>query len=92
MQPVEEIISEIRKQERIINDAQKTKESLYQKLLNSGTEDFDLISVKEASRILGVSLGTVYNKINSGEFKAKRIGTVIRVFKSDILGITEKII
>ena len=83
--PVEEIISEIRKQERIINDAQKTKESLYQKLLNSGTEDFDLISVKEASRILGVSLGTVYNLVNSGELKSKRVGSVIRVFKSDIL-------
>ena len=83
--PVEEIISEIRKQEKIINDAQKTKESLYQKLLNSGTEDFDLISVKEASRILGVSLGTVYNKINSGELKARKIGTVIRVLKSDLL-------
>lgn len=83
--PVEEIISEIRKQERIINDAQKTKESLYQKLLNAGTEDFDLISVKEASRILNVSLGTIYNKINANELRTKRIGSVIRVFKSDIL-------
>ena len=83
--PVEEIVSEIRKQEKIINDAQKTKESLYQKLLNSGTEDFDLISVKEAARILGVSLGTIYNKINTGDLKTKRIGTVIRVFKSDLL-------
>ena len=83
--PVEEIISEIRKQERIINDAQKTKESLYQQLLNAGTEDFDLISVKEASRILNVSLGTIYNKINANELRTKRIGSVIRVFKSDII-------
>ena len=88
--PVEEIISEIRKQERIINDAQKTKESLYQKLLNAGTEDFDLISVKEASRILNVSLGTVYNKINANELRTKRIGSVIRVFKSDILKLGER--
>ena len=83
--PVEEIISEIRKQEQIINEAQKTKESLYQKLLNSGTEDFDLISVKEASRILGVSLGTIYNRVNSGELRSFKIGTVIRVYKSDLL-------
>ena len=83
--PVEEIISEIRKQEKIINDAQKTKESLYQKLLNSGTEDFDLISVKEASRILNVSLGTIYNRINNGELKSRKIGSVIRVSKSDLL-------
>lgn len=89
--PVEEIISEIRKQERIINDAQKTKESLYQKLLNAGTEDFDLISVKEASRILNVSLGTIYNKINANELRTKRIGSVIRVFKSDILQLGERV-
>ena len=85
--PVEEIISEIRKQEKIINDAQKTKESLYQKLLNSGAEDFDLITVKEASRLLNVSLGTIYNRINAGELKTKKIGSAIRLFKSDILKI-----
>ena len=83
--PVEEIITAIRKQEEIINEAQKTKESLYQKLLNSGTEDFDLISVKEASRILGVSLGTIYNRINNGELKSFRVGTVIRIKKSELL-------
>lgn len=83
--PVEEIVTEIRKQEKIINEAQKVKESLYQKLLNSGTEDFDLISVKEASRILDVSLGTIYNRINSGELRAVKIGTVIRVRKSELL-------
>ena len=83
--PVEEIISEIRKQEKIINEAQKAKESLYQKLLNSGTEDFDLISVKEASRILNVSLGTIYNRINSGDLRSYKIGTVIRVKKSELL-------
>ena len=83
--PVEEIITAIRKQEQIINEAQKTKESLYQKLLNSGTEDFDLISVKEASRILGVSLGTIYSRVNSGELRSFKIGTVIRVYKSDLL-------
>ena len=83
--PVEEIITAIRKQEQIINEAQKTKESLYQQLLNSGTEDFDLISVKEASRILGVSLGTIYNRVNSGDLRSFKIGTVIRVYKSDLL-------
>jgi len=83
--PVEEIVSEIRKQEKIINEAQRTKETLYQKLLNSGTEDFDLISVKEASRILDVSLGTIYNQINSGYLRTKKIGSVIRVYKSDLL-------
>ena len=35
---VEEIVDEIRKQEKIINEAQKAKELLYQKLLDVGTE------------------------------------------------------
>ena len=88
--PVEEIVSEIRKQEKIINDAQKAKETLYQKLLDSGTEDFEVISVKEASRILNVSLGTVYNKISKGELRTRHIGTSVRVFKSDILKIDDR--
>ena len=88
--PVEEIVSEIRKQEKIINEAQKVKESLYQKLLNSGTEDFDLISVKEAARILNVSVCTLYNKINAGQLKTKHIGSSIRVYKSELLQIDDR--
>ena len=88
--PVEEIVSEIRKQEKIINQAQKEKESLYQKLLNAGTEDFDLITVKEAARILDVSIGTIYAKINNGQLRTKHICSSVRVYKSEILKIDDK--
>ena len=88
--PVEEIVSEIRKQERIINQAQKEKESLYQKLLNAGTEDFDLITVKEAARILDVSLATIYSKINNGQLRTRHICSSVRVYKSEILKIDDK--
>jgi excisionase family DNA binding protein len=57
--------------------------------LNSGTEDFDLISVKEASRLLDVSVYTIYNKINAGELQTKRIGSVIRVYKSQLAKIND---
>lgn len=90
MQPVEEIILEIKKQEKIINDAQKVKESLYQKILDSGTEDFDLITVKEAARILDVSYGTIYNKINNGELRTRHIGSSVRLYKSQILEIDDR--
>ena len=86
----EEIIEEIRKQEKIINEAQRVKEGLYQKLIESGTEGYDFISVKQAARILDVSLGTIYHKINRGELKTKHIGSSIRVSKSEILQIDDK--
>ena len=88
--PVEEIVSEIRKQEKIINQAQKEKESLYQKLLDAGTEDFDLITVKEAARILDVSLATIYSKINNGQLRTRHICSSVRVYKSEILKIDDK--
>ena len=83
--PVEEIVSEIRKQEGIINEAQKVKERLYQKLLTCGSEEYDLVSVKEASRILDCSLGLIYKRINSGELRTVKIGSAIRVYKSELV-------
>lgn len=86
---LEDIVREIRRQEKIINSAQAEKDRLYDKLLMSGDEDFDLISVKEASRLLGVSYGTVYNKVNSGELAHRRIGSAIRVFRSEVVKIDD---
>jgi len=79
--PAEEIIKEIRKQEEIINEAQRKKAALYDELLGA---DFNLVSVKEAARLLNVSIPTVYNMINSGELEAKRIGGVIRINKANM--------
>ena len=89
MQPIEEIIKEIRKQERIINEAQKSKEQLYEQLLNNDDNCFDSISVKQASRLLDVSQGLIYKKINSGELKARKIGSTIRVSKKEVLKLGE---
>ena len=87
--PVEDIVARIRKQEKIINCAQREKERLYDELLKSGTEEFDLVSVKEAARLLGVSLGTVYNKINAGTISSRRIGSAVRVLKSEVVKIDD---
>ena len=87
---VEEIVDEIRKQEKIINEAQKAKELLYQKLLDVGSEEFDYISVKEAARIVNVSVAFIYNKINIGKLTPKYFGSLIRVRKSEVLAIDDK--
>ena len=84
--PVEDIIAEIRREEKIINEAQKRKEVLYDKLLKSSDDDFDFVSVKEAARLLDVSLGTIYNQINSGKIRVEKIGSVMRIRKSELVG------
>lgn len=88
--PVEEIIKEIKKQDAIIDGAQAIKKGLYQKLLDAGTEEFDLITVKEAARILDVSLATIYSKINNGQLRTRHICSSVRVYKSEILKIDDK--
>lgn len=88
--PVEEIIKELKKQDRIIDEAQKTKKELYQKLESAGKEDYDWISVQAAAKLIDVSVYTIYNKINSGTLKTKHINSAIRVSKKEILQIDDK--
>lgn len=88
--PVEEIIKELKKQDRIIDEAQKTKRELYTQLENAGKEEYDWISVQAAARLIDVSVYTIYNKINSGSLKTKRINSSIRVSKKEILGIDDR--
>ena len=88
--PVEEIIKEMQRQDKVINDALQTKQLLYEQLAKAGTEDFDWITVQTASKILGVSVGTIYNKINAGELKTKHIKSSVRVSKKEIMEIDDK--
>lgn len=88
--PVEEIIKELKKQDRIIDDALKAKKELYAKLETAGKEDYDWISVQAAAKLIDVSVYTIYNKINSGTLKTKHINSAIRVSKKEILQIDDK--
>lgn len=88
--PVEEIIKELKRQDKIIGDALNTKRELYEQLEKAGTEEYDWISVQAAALILGVSVGTVYNKINAGKLQTRRIESSVRVRKSQIMQIDDK--
>lgn len=88
--PVEEIIKELKRQDKIIGDALNIKRELYERLEKAGTEDYDWISVQAAAQILGVSVGTVYNKINNGKLQTRRIESSVRVRKSQIMQIDDK--
>ena len=88
--PVEEIIRELKKQDKIIDEAQKTKRELYQKLESCGKEEYDWITVQAAAKLIDVSVCTIYNKINSGALKTKHINSSVRVSKKQILEIDDK--
>ena len=75
---------------QLIDEAQKTKKELYQKLESAGKEDYDWISVQAAAKLIDVSVYTIYNKINSGALKTKHINSAIRVSKKEILQIDDK--
>lgn len=85
--PFEEIVKELEKQDAVIDKAQQTKKELYQKLLDADT---DLITVQYASKLLSVSVATIYNKINNGELTCKNIGSSKRVLKSEVLAINDR--
>lgn len=87
--PVEEILKEIKRQDKIIDEAQKAKRSLYEKLENAGSEDYDWISVQSAAKLIDVSVCTIYTKINNGKLNTKHICSSVRVSKSEVLAIDD---
>lgn len=47
-------------------------------------EEDALLTIKEAAEYLGVSAGTIHNRIRGGWLHAGRNGNVIRIKKSDL--------
>lgn len=88
--PVEEIISEIRKQDDLIRDAMKKRDELLHQLEETDSESYDWMSVKKAAEVLQVSLGMIYKRIDKGDLQVKYIGSKKFVKKSEIFAINDK--
>lgn len=88
--PVEEIISEIRKQDDLIRDAMKKRDELLHQLEETDSESYDWLSVKKAAEVLQVSLGMIYKRIDKGDLQVKHIGSKKFVKKSEIFAINDK--
>lgn len=88
--PVEEIISEIRKQDDLIRDAMKKRDELLHQLEETDSEYYDWMSVKKAAEVLQVSLGMIYKRIDKGDLQVKYIGSKKFVKKSEIFAINDK--
>lgn len=72
--PVEEILTKIDKQRESILLALYETDKLVKELKDSNVEQYDWISVKEASKLMDVSVNAIYNKINLGYLDVKHFG------------------
>lgn len=88
--PVEEILEKIELQRKVITVALNETDRLVKELGKSHFEEYDWISVKEASRLLDVSINVVYNKINAKELDVKYIGSKKFVRRSQIVAINDR--
>lgn len=88
--PVEEIIRKIDEQRTVILKALNEQNELVGMLRSADAEEYDWISVRKASDILGVSANVIYNKINSGALTVKHIESKKFVRKSEILEIDDR--
>ena len=49
----------------------------------------ELVTVKQVAEMMQVSRGTVYNLINSGDLRAKRVRNVVRLNRDEVLAYCE---
>lgn len=88
--PIEELINEYEKQEKIILSALKNQKEILAQIESSKDEEYDWISVKSAAQKLEISLPVLYNKINKGELSVKYIESKKYVKKSELFKINDK--
>ena len=62
------------------------KQSLYSNKAIKRIQDYpDILTVEEASELLGVCTKTVYKLIKNGEIEKKNVGRLFKISKSHIL-------
>ena len=87
---IENIITEIEKNQKAIMEASRNISGLVKQLRLVPFADYDFIPVKIASEKIGVSNCWIYNKINNGQLKAIRKGSKIMVSAKEVMAINDK--
>lgn len=86
---VTEILHEIEKSRKLIADETKKIAQYTYQLINANTDDWDWISVQQAHNKTGLSVCKIYELVNSGKIKSKRIGSKIHIRESELKGIDD---
>lgn len=74
---VDELIDEIDRNQRIVDEANKRIRELTEKLRQSPFDGYDLVPVKDAAEKIGVSVCWIYQQINAGKLKAVKKGKLM---------------
>ena len=90
MKPVTELINELKALDREELDIQRRRGELLKAIEDSDSESWDWVSVRDASRIVGMSVGYIYTKINSGSLETRHLGRCVFVRKSQVMSIDDK--
>lgn len=85
--PVEQIIEEYNRQKDIILTAMKKQSELIEQIKDANKEQFDWISVKEASRRADLSISYLYTR---KDLEQKKIGSKIYLRWSQINKLNDK--
>jgi hypothetical protein len=86
----EDIFSELKKQQALINNANKRIKELMTDLEQLDSLDWDWISVRKGADMLDISVSILYRKIENGSLNVRRIGSKQYVSISELKGIDDK--
>ncbi len=86
---VDELITEIERNQRIVDEANGRIRELTKQLRESPFDGYDMIPVKTAADKVGMSICWVYNQINSGRVKSVKKGAKTLVSASEVMALDD---
>lgn len=90
MRTVSELLSELKKIEKEEADIHRRRMDILKAIDDADHESWDWVSVIEAAKIIGVSVGFIYTRINSGSLNTKHLGRLVYVKKSEVMAIDDR--
>lgn len=92
MRTVEDIIHQIDKNNESISELLVDNRKLARELKELPKQDWDWISVSNASKLFDMCPAKIYERVNSGKISSKHIGSKIYVSKSEIMAINDEVV
>lgn len=92
MKTVEDIIHQIDKNNDTISSLLLDNRALAKELKELPKQEWDWISVSQASKILDISPAKIYSRVNSGKLTTRHIDSKVYVNKTEILAINDKVV
>lgn len=89
MKTIEDVLTEIEKNNKEIGEILDKNKKLAQDLRNRPDEDWDWVSVSTASRFWNISVAKMYQRINRGSLKCRRFDGKVYVSLKEVKEIAD---